>query len=156
MARFTRDLLVALAKAIDDEWDSRGFSTDAIKDAPKSLTGKRSQAYDRGLTEAVVMRAAKKRCSANQVAKILFADTHYMKNASVNRLAPYMAACWRIWQDSEDLIITCASDAGDFGHPREETMLYAFSDGRFAAWGAPMVLGERSGASGVKFDTCQI
>ena len=43
-------------------------------------------------------------------------------------------------EDDGDMVLTCALDAGDFGKPKESTMLYAVNDGVGAGWALPMVI----------------
>ena len=64
-----------------------------------------------------------------------------MEHASADRLPAYAVAGWRRWSQDSNLVISIASDAGALGHPQEDAMIDAFSDGQNAAWGAPMVGG---------------
>ena len=126
----------ALAKIIDSamltHWHSMIFKNDPIRDGPLPIKRHRR---DDDLREALIARAPKKRSTTEHIGHVsLGVET---KGLSTSRLPAYMISCWRCFQDQPGIVLSVALDAGDFGLPQEETMLYALWDGSRSAWGPP-------------------
>ena len=128
-----------LVQTIEDEWDSHNYSKDAVRDAELLEGTKKRRWVDDDFREGVRNRASRKRASSNLVAQCVVGDGIAFKTEDIRILCSYACACWRHWSSVDNLVLSMASDAGDFGYPRESTMLYLLSDGYIASWGAPMV-----------------
>ena len=134
--RLLRDVIQSITEAVENEWSGRGFHTDAIRYAEVPEGSKRNRAIDHDLKDAFVQRAKKKRFSAQVVAST--ARGLELTRLNTERLPAYIHCASAHWAANADLSLSVAADAGNFGHPLEETVMYAFSDGEKGSWGAPM------------------
>ena len=135
-------VLKCLTRSISQEWDSRSFPQDPVRNATLHRGLKRCRVVDEDLRHELLRRSRNKKQSAQGIAAAAFTpgDACDARHMAQHELPSYMAAGWRHW-DREDCVLSICQDASRLGQPQEETMLYGITDGYTASWGAPMVPG---------------
>ena len=149
---FLSGCLASIADMVHTNWDSLDFPTDVVRMAPVHSGASKNRTISRDLKQAIVARSRKRKASSALVGAGVFGDDVYLGRCDAEQVPPYMAAGMRVWPSDPNLVLCVAQDAGSFGYPTEDTMLYVLTDSEMASIGAPIVfaliskrLGRRDG-----------
>ena len=104
-----------------------------MRAAPMHLAVTRKRTIDEDFKREVMQKSSTGQSSAGAVAKVIgCVDRKTATNWGLELLPAHQIQGQLYWQLQQ--VLSVAYDASRFGVPKEETKLYAVTDGRFAGW----------------------
>ena len=137
---FLGESLIALTNYIQHLWDDQKYPDDPIRDATVHRGANRARIYEHDLKRLLLQRSSKRKATTNVIGQSAMGNGVSFKRCDHDQVGPFLSCTRRVFQHRENLVLTLAYDAGAFGFPKEDTMLYAWTDGIIRGWAAPMAL----------------
>ena len=128
-----------MTEDLEAHWKLCEFSTDPLTNTPSSGRTKRRRA-DEDVKAALLDRTKKSRISAGGLGKLIGTLSASFHNWAKRKIPSIMLAGWQAFGGAGELICSVCFDAIRVGKPKEETVLYAGTNGTYSSWMAPMVL----------------